>query len=110
MLLGDARHAMLPSRIMGMNICSRVADQQSIAISKLNLGFSEAQVLPVLAQFEAAFDRDLTPRLAENHSAGLLIDTITGNGFPDLANQLRVVAADERLLHGMALNAAGLKD
>ena len=47
-------------------------------------GFSQAQVLPVLAEFEAEFDRDLTPRLAENHAAGLQMDTITGNGFPDL--------------------------
>ena len=107
-LLGDARHAMHPARSMGMNTCFRVADQLAIALSALNPGFSQAQVLPVLAEFEAECDRDLTPRLAENHAAGLQMDTITGNGFPGLANQLRAVAADERLLHGMALKAAGL--
>ena len=64
----------------------------------------------MLAEFEAEFDRDLTPRLAENHAAGLHIDTITGKGFPNLATQLRVVAANERLLQGMALKAAVLSD
>ena len=86
------------------------SDQLAVALCALNLGFSEAQVLPVLAEFEAEFDRDLTPRLAENHSAGLHIDTISGKGFPGLANQLRVVATDERLLQGMALKAAVLSD
>ena len=109
-LMGDARHAMHPARSMGMNTCFRVADQLAVALSALNPGFSEAQVLPVLAEFEAEFDRDLTPRLAENHAAGLQMDTITGKGFPNLANQLRVVAADERLLQDMALKAAGLSD
>ena len=105
--VGDARHAMHPARSMGMNTCFRVADQLAIALNALNPVYTGTG-LPVLAEFEAEFDRDLTPRLAENHAAGLQMDTITGNGFPDLANQLRTVAADERLLHGMALKAAGL--
>ena len=101
---------MHPARSMGMNTCFRVADQLSASLCTLRSGFSEAQALPVLAEFEAWFERDLTPRLVENHAAGLQMDTITGNGFPDLANQLRAVAADQGLLNGMALKAAGLGD
>ena len=72
-------------------------------------GFSQAQVLPVLAEFEAEFEHDLTPRLlVETMLPVFQMDTITGNDFPILQNQLRAVAADERLLHGMALKAAGL--
>ena len=80
-LIGDARHAMHPARSMGMNTCFRVADQLADALKGLNSGFSEAQVLPLLAEFEARFEQELTPRLAENHAAGLQMDTITGVSF-----------------------------
>jgi 2-polyprenyl-6-methoxyphenol hydroxylase-like FAD-dependent oxidoreductase len=107
-LIGDARHAMHPARSMGMNTCFRVADQLADSLSGLNSGFSEAQVLPLLAEFEARFERELTPRLAENHAAGLQMDTITGGGFAKLREQLQLAAGDERILGAMALKAAGL--
>ena len=107
-LIGDARHAMHPARSMGMNTCFRVADQLADVLTCLNSGFSEAQVLPLLAEFEARFEQELTPRLAENHAAGLQMDTITGGGFVDLKEQLKLAAGDERILGVMALKAAGL--
>lgn len=108
MLIGDARHAMHPARSMGMNTCFRVADQLADSLTSLNSGFSEAQVLPLLGEFEARFAQELTPRLAENHAAGLQMDTITGGGFAALKEQLQWAAGDERILGAMALKAAGL--
>jgi 2-polyprenyl-6-methoxyphenol hydroxylase-like FAD-dependent oxidoreductase len=107
-LIGDARHAMHPARSMGMNTCFRVADQLADSLTSLNSGFSEAQVLPLLAEFEARVEQELTPRLAENHAAGLQMDTITGGGFAELREQLQVAAGDDRILGAMALKAAGL--
>ncbi len=107
-LIGDARHAMHPARSMGMNTCFRVADQLADSLTCLNSGFSEAQVLPLLAEFEARFEQELTPRLAENHAAGLQMDTITGGGFAALKEQLQLAAGDERILGAMALKTAGL--
>jgi len=74
----------------------------------LSSGFSEAEVLPLLSEFEARFEQELTPRLAENHAAGLQMDTITGGGFTALKEQLQLAAADERILGAMASKAAGL--
>ncbi len=107
-LIGDARHAMHPARSMGMNTCFRVADQLAESLSGLKSGFSEAQVLPLLSEFEARFAQELTPRLAENHAAGLQMDTIAGSGFIALKTQLRSAAEDTRILNAMALKAAGL--
>ena len=36
------------------------------------------------------------------------MDTITGGGFVDLKEQLKLAAGDERILGAMALKAAGL--
>ena len=107
-LIGDARHAMHPARSMGMNTCFRVADQLADSLRWLSSGFSEAEVLPLLSEFEARFEQELTPRLAENHAAGLQMDTITGGGFTALKEQLQLAAADERILGAMASKAAGL--
>ena len=107
-LIGDARHAMHPARSMGMNTCFRVADQLADSLRCLSSGFSEAEVLPLLSEFEARFEQELTPRLAENHAAGLQMDTITGGGFTALKEQLQLAAADERILGAMASKAAGL--
>ena len=107
-LIGDARHAMHPARSMGMNTCFRVADQLAEFLGCLRPGFSEAQVLPLLSEFESRFVRELTPRLTENHAAGLQMDTITGGGFSALNKQLRSAAGDARILNAMALKAAGL--
>ena len=107
-LIGDARHAMHPARSMGMNTCFRVADQLADSLRCLSSGFSEAEVLPLLSEFDARFEQELTPRLAENHAAGLQMDTIAGGGFVDLKKQLKLAAGDERILGAMALKAAGL--
>jgi 2-octaprenyl-3-methyl-6-methoxy-1,4-benzoquinol hydroxylase len=107
-LIGDARHAMHPARSMGMNTCFRVADQLADSLTCLKSGFSEAEVLPLLSEFETRFEQELTPRLAENHAAGLQMDTITGGGFAVLKEQLQLAAEDERILGAMALKAAGL--
>ena len=107
-LIGDARHAMHPARSMGMNTCFRVADQLADSLGALSSGFSEAEVLPLLSEFETRFEQELTPRLSENHAAGLQMDTITGGGFVDLTEQLKLAAGDERILGAMALKAAGL--
>ena len=107
-LIGDARHAMHPARSMGMNTCFRVADQLADSLGALSSGFSEAEVLPLLSEFERRFEEELTPRLSENHAAGLQMDTITGCGFVDLKEQLKLAAGDERILGAMALKAAGL--
>ena len=107
-LIGDARHAMHPARSMGMNTCFRVADQLADSLGDLSSGFSEAEVLPMLSEFETRFEQELTPRLSENHAAGLQMDTITGGGFVNLKEQLKLAAGDERILGAMALKAAGL--
>ena len=107
-LIGDARHAMHPARSMGMNTCFRVADQLADSLGGLSSGFSEVEVLPLLSEFETRFEQELTPRLSENHAAGLQMDTITGGGFVALKEQLKVAAGDERILGAMALKAAGL--
>ena len=107
-LIGDARHAMHPARSMGMNTCFRVADQLADSLGGLSSGFSEAEVLPLLSEFETRFEQELTPRLSENHAAGLQMDTIAGGGFADLKEQLKLAAGDERILGAMALKAAGL--
>ena len=107
-LIGDARHAMHPARSMGMNTCFRVADQLAASLRCLSSDFSEAQVLPLLSEFETRFEQELTPRLAENHAAGLQMDTITGGGFAELTEQLKLAAGDERIVGAMALKAAGL--
>ena len=107
-LIGDARHAMHPARSMGMNTCFRVADQLADSLGGLSSGFSEAEVLPLLSEFETRFEQELTPRLSENHAAGLQMDTIAGGGFVDLKEQLKLAAGDERILGAMALKAAGL--
>ena len=107
-LIGDARHAMHPARSMGMNTCFRVADQLADSLGGLSSGFSEAEVLPLLSEFETRFEQELTPRLSENHAAGLQMDTITGGGFVELREQLKLAAGDERILGAMALKAAGL--
>jgi 2-polyprenyl-6-methoxyphenol hydroxylase-like FAD-dependent oxidoreductase len=107
-LIGDARHAMHPARSMGMNTCFCVADQLAELLGCLKPGFSEAQVLPLLFEFEARFAHELTPRLAENHAAGLQMDTIAGSGFTALKKQLHSAAGDARILDAMALKAAGL--
>ena len=107
-LIGDARHAMHPARSMGMNTCFRVADLLADSLGSLSSGFSEMEVLPLLSAFETRFEQELTPRLVENHAAGLQMDTIAGGGFVDLKEQLKLAAGDERILGAMALKAAGL--
>ena len=91
-----------------MNTCFRVADQLAESLKGLSSGFSEAEVLPLLSEFQRRFEQELTPRLAENHTAGLQMDTIAGGGFLDLKEQLQSAAGDERILGAMALKAAGL--
>jgi len=91
-----------------MNTCFRVADQLAYSLGALSAGFSEAEALPLLSEFDARFEQELTPRLAENHAAGLQMDTITGGGFISLQVQLNLAAGDERILNAMALKAAGL--
>lgn len=108
-LIGDARHAMHPARSMGMNTCFRVADQLAGLLGTLESGFSEREALPLLSQFEVQFSEELAPRLAENHAAGLQMDTIDGDGFVALAAQLSAAAADPAMLRAMALKAAGLR-
>ncbi len=108
-LIGDARHAMHPARSMGMNTCFRVADQLAGLLGTLKPGFSEREALPLLSQFEAQFSEELAPRLAENHAAGLQMDTVDGDGFAALTAQLSAAAADPDILQVMALKAAGLR-
>ena len=91
-----------------MNTCFRVADQLADSLGGLSSGFSEAEVLPLLSEFETRFEQELIPRLAENHAAGLQMDAITGAGFVALREQLKLAAGDERMLSAMALKAAGL--
>ena len=91
-----------------MNTCFRVADQLAASLRCLSSDFSEAQVLPLLSEFETRFEQELSPRLAENHAAGLQMDTITGGGFAEITEQLKLAAGDERILGAMALKAAGL--
>ena len=91
-----------------MNTCFRVADQLADSLRCLSSGFSEAEVLPLLTEFDARFEQELTPRLAENHAAGLQMDTIAGGGFVDLKEQLKLAAGDECILGAMARKAAGL--
>ena len=108
MLITYALHAMHPERSMGMNACSRVADQLADSLRSLSLGFSESHVLPLLSEFESDFEQKLTPRLSENFAASLQTYTITGGGFAGLEEQLQLAAGDERVVGGMALKAAGL--
>ena len=91
-----------------MNTWSRVADQWADSLRCLSSAFFEAQVLPLLSEFETHFERELTPRLSENHAAGLQMDTTTGGGFAALKEQFQLAAVDERVLGGMTLKAAGL--
>lgn len=107
-LLGDACHAMHPARSQGMNTCFRVADQLAGMLRGLSEGFTEASVLPLIRQFEADFRIELEPRLAENHAAGLQMDTLDGEGFVELASQLRGAALNPEMLTLMARRAAGL--
>ena len=92
-----------------MNTCFRVADQLADSLRCLSSGFSEAEVLPLLSEFDARFEQELIPRLAENHAAGLQMDTIAGGGFVDLQGAITLAAGDERILGAMALKAAGLE-
>jgi 2-octaprenylphenol hydroxylase len=107
-LIGDARHAMHPARSMGMNTCFRVADRLAGLLGELRCGFKETEVLPILSAFEAQFSEEVTRRLAENHAAGLQMDTINGDGFPALVAQLRAAASNSAISDAMALNAAGV--
>jgi 2-polyprenyl-6-methoxyphenol hydroxylase-like FAD-dependent oxidoreductase len=107
-LIGDARHAMHPARSMGMNTCFRVADQLARMISEVSPGFSEQQVLPILQQFDRQFASNLAPILADNHAAGLQMDTISGNGFAELTGQLRAASSRANVMEAMGLKAAGL--
>ena len=109
-LIGDARHAMHPARSMGMNTCFRVADQLAGLLGELRRGFKEAEVLPILRAFETQFSEEVTRRLAENHAAGLQMDTIHGDGFPALVEQLRAAAGNSAISDAMALNAAGVSN
>lgn len=108
-LIGDARHAMHPARSMGMNTCFRVAGQLAECLKILSSGFSESEVLPVLSTFEASFSRTLAPQIAENHAAGLQMDTLSGGGFPQLLAQLRAAAESPKVLQSLALRAAGVE-
>jgi len=105
-LIGDARHAMHPARSMGMNTCFRVADRLAGLLGELRRGFKETEVLPMLRAFETQFSEEVTRRLAENHAAGLQMDTIHGDGFPALVAQLRAAASNPAISDAMALNAA----
>jgi len=107
-LIGDARHAMHPARSMGMNTCFRVADRLAGLLGELRRGFKETEVLPMLRAFETQFSEEVTRRLAENHAAGLQMDTIHGDGFPALVAQLRAAASNPAISDAMALNAAGV--
>ena len=107
-LIGDARHAMYPARRMGMNTCFRVADQLADSLRCLSSGFSETQVLSLLSEFETHCEQELTPRLSENHAAGLQMDTTTGGGFAAIKEQLQLVAGDDHVLGGMALEVPRL--
>jgi len=109
LLLGDACHAMHPARSQGMNTCFRVADRLASMLRGLQTGFAEAAVLPLIKQFESEFRAALEPQLAENHAAGLQMDTLDGGGFPDLTSQLRVAAQTPEVLRVMARRAAGLE-
>ena len=108
-LLGDACHAMHPARSQGMNTCFRVADQLADRLRLLSPGFSEASVLPIVRAFDSEFRADLEPRLAENHAAGLQMDTLDGGGFLELASQLRFAAENPDVLAAMSRRAAGLE-
>ena len=68
------------------------------SLRRLSSGFSEAEVLPLLSEFEARFEQELTPRLAENHAAGLQMDTITGGGFAALKQQLAQIQVETETL------------
>jgi len=65
--------------------------------------------LPVLSTFEASFSRTLAPQIAENHAAGLQMDTLSGGGFPQLLAQLRAAAESPKVLQSLALRAAGVE-
>ena len=50
---------------------------------------------------------DLKPMLAENHGAGLQMDTLSGAGFKVLTEQLRAASQDDAILRAMARKASG---
>ena len=107
-LIGCARHAMHSAWSMGVNACSRDAEPLADSFRCVSSGFSEAQVLPLLSEFATHFEQELTPRLSENHAAGLHMDRITGGDLATRKEQLQLAAGDERVLGGVALKAAGL--
>ena len=107
LLIGDASHAMHPARSMGMNTCFRIADQLAGQLAGFDSGFSDRDIAPLIADFETETQRTLTPLLAENHAAGLQMDTLSGNGFPALVDQLRAAAGNEQVSQAMATKASG---
>ena len=107
LLIGDASHAMHPARSMGMNTCFRIADQLAGQLSGVDSGFSDRDIAPLIADFETKTQRTLTPLLEENHAAGLQMDTLAGDGFPALVDQLRAAAGSEQVLQAMATKASG---
>jgi len=107
-LIGDASHAMHPARSMGMNTCFRVAEQLRQLLQPLASGFLQADATAILAHFEDTFRPELEQRLAENHAAGVQMDTLNGEGFQALSKKLEAVKGDNTLLTAMARNAAGL--
>ena len=93
-----------------MNTCFRVADRLAGSLGELRSGFNETEVLPILQAFETQFSEEVTRRLAENHAAGLQMDTIDGDGFPELVAQLLAAAGNPAISDAMALNAAGVSN
>lgn len=106
-LIGDACHAMHPARSMGMNTCFRVADQLATLFQGVKTGFSAADITPVIKRFNRQSQQDLKPMLAENHGAGLQMDTLSGAGFKVLTEQLRAASQDDAILRAMARKASG---
>lgn len=106
-LIGDACHAMHPARSMGMNTCFRVTDQLAKLFQNIKTGFSAADIAPMIEGFNLQSQRELTPLLAENHTAGLQMDTLSGNGFKELTQQLRAASQDNAILEAMARKASG---
>ena len=107
-LIGDASHAMHPARSMGMNTCFRVADQLSKLLSPLGVGFKQAEAERAIAEHEATFSAELAPRLAENHEAGMQMDTLHGDEFKSLVAKLKVAAMNPEIRNSMARSAAGI--
>ena len=107
-LLGDACHAMHHARSMGMNTCFRLADALAESLKDLGPGFSENDASKALAQFENEFKPIIDKKLTENHIAGQEMDTLAGEGFPQLRSRLQTASTDQQTLQRMALSAAGL--